>query len=286
MSFPSMRKFSGLTAVCAGLVLSIAACSDSSGPNNLDSTAALRSLSLGVSGLADGASPAASSLAASFGLMAPLLDKVNVTVDGTTHTMFALGLRESFPDGTCEESLFVPSFPTDPGTCTPPSLGVLLLLWQSHSENAPPDRLIVIAADEGTSNFDFFSPDATINPGLAFYIEGQNPDNLMLSETGTLTSHVGASGSTCNIPLPPYANAATCSLATFDEEGTVSFSALTDTPGASKVVTIPRQSIHGIWEAITQVKAIVPLAASRRLTPSLLRRPAGAALLAAPSKSE
>jgi hypothetical protein len=279
MSFRSMCKFSGLTAVCSGLLLSVAACSDSTGPNNLDSQAALRSLSLGVSGLADGASPAASSLAGSFGVIAPLLDKVNVTVDGKTHTMFAFGLRESFPDGTCEESLFVPSFTMDPGTCTPPSLGVLVLLWQSHSENAPPDRLIVIAGDEGTSNFDFFSPDATINPGLAFYLEGQNPDNLMLSETGTLTSHVGSSGSSCNIPLPPFASAATCSLATFDEEGTISFNAFTDTPGASKVVTIPRQSINGIWQAITQVKAIVPLAASRTPAPSLLRRPTRVGLL-------
>src|SRR3954471_22507078 len=122
MSFPSMRKFSGLTPVCAGLVLSLAACSDSTGPNNLDSSAALRSLSLGVAGLADGASPAAGSLAASLGAIAPILDKVNVTIDGTSREMFALGLRESFPAGTCEESLFGLSLPADPSICTSPSL--------------------------------------------------------------------------------------------------------------------------------------------------------------------
>src|SRR3954469_19098505 len=172
MSFPSMRKFSGLTPIFAGLVLSLAACSDSTGPNNLDSSAALRSLSLGVTGLAGGASPAAVSLSASsFAAIAPLLNKVNVTIDGTSREMFALGVRESFPDGTCEESLFVPSFPTDPSICTPPSLGVLLLLWRSHSDKAPPDRIIIIAADEGTSNFDFFSSDELVFPALAFYLE-------------------------------------------------------------------------------------------------------------------
>jgi hypothetical protein len=296
MSFPSMRKFSGLTAVCAGLVLSVAACSDSTGPDNLSSKAALQSLSLGVVGLSTGASPAAGSLAASLDVITPFLDKVNVTVDGKSQTMFTLGLRESFPDGTCEESLFVPSFPSDPGTCTPPSLGVMLIFWQSHSPMAPPDRLIVIAADEGTSNFDFFSPDATVNPALAFYLEGPNPDNIMVSETGTLTSHVGTSGTSCNLPLPPYATTATCSFATFDEEGTISFASFDGgtisydvagaASGSSKVVTIPRQTLHGVWEAITQIKQIVPLAASRALTPSLLRRPAQAALLSAPGTSQ
>jgi hypothetical protein len=284
-----MRKFSGLTAVCAGLVLSIAACSDSSGPNNLDSKAALQSLSLGVEGLSVGASPAAGALAASLDVIAPMLDKVNITVDGKPQTMFTLGLRETFPDGTCEESLFVPSLPDYSGTCTPPSLGVMLIFWQSHSPISPPDRLMVIAADEGTSNFDFFSSDATIYPALAFYLEGNKPDNFMVSEAGTLTSHVGASGASCNLPLPAFAAAATCSFATFDEEGTISFGSIDEgtisfdpsavVSGATKVVAIPRQSIHGIWQAITQTKQIVPLAASRTFTPSLLRRPARAPLL-------
>jgi hypothetical protein len=283
MSFRSMRKFSGPTALCAAIVLSLAACSDSSGPNNLDSNAALRSLSLGMSGLVDGASPAAGSLAASLGAIAPILDKVDVTVDKTTHTMFALGFRETFPDGTCEEQLFLPSL--EPGICTPPSLGVLLVLWESHAENAPPDRLIVIAADEGPTNFDSFNFDAAIFPGFALYLEGQNVDNAMLSETGTLTSHVGATGPTCDIPLPPYAAAATCSIASFDEEGTISFSALTDNPTANKVATIPRQTLHGIWEKITQTKTISGLSASRALAPSLLRRPMQPGALSAPGAS-
>jgi hypothetical protein len=272
MPLRSMRKFSGLTAACAAIVFSLGACSDSSGPSNLDSNAALRSLSLGMSGLVDGASPAAGSLASSLGAIAPVLDKVDVTVDGKTQTMFALGLRETFPAGTCEEQLFLPS--PEPGVCTPPTLGVLLVLWQSHAENAPPDRLIAIVADEGTSNFDFTGSDLTVIPALAIYLEGQNPENAMISETGTLTSHVAATGPSCNIPLPPYAAAATCAIASFDEEGTISFSAFTDTPSASKVVTIPRQTLHGIWETITQTKPIAGLSASRTLAPSLLRRPA------------
>jgi hypothetical protein len=285
MSFLSMRKLSGLTPVCAGLFLSLAACSDSTGPNNLDSSAALRSLSLGVAGLADGASPAAGSLAAAFGAIAPVLEKVNVTIDGTSREMFALGLRESFPPGTCEESLFGLSFPPDPSICTPPSAGVLILLWQSHSDKAPPDRIIVIAADEGTSNFDFYSSDDLVIPALALYLEGQNADNIMFSDTGTLTSHVTATGPTCNIPLPPYAAAATCNISSFDEEGTISFSGFSDTPTASKVVTIPRQTIHGLWEDITQTRPFTPVALGA-VTPSLLRRPARGALRRALTKSE
>jgi hypothetical protein len=280
MHFSRMSKFSAMTALSAGFLLSLAACSDSTGPGNLDSNAALQSLSLGVAGLADASSPAAGSLSASLGVIAPLLDKVNVTINGKSQTMFALGVRESFPDGTCEETLFgLPPDPLDPGACTPPSLGELLILWQSHSQNAAPDRIIVIAADEGTSNFEFISSDLTASPALAIYLDGQNPDNVMLSETGSLTSQVVATGATCAIPLPPYAKAATCSIATFDEQGTISFSPFTDTPNPTEtVVTIPRQTLHGLWEAITETQP-VSLNAVRALIRSRSRSPERATLL-------
>ena len=272
MTFSIMRKYSGISALSAASLLALGACSDSTGPGNLDSNAALQSLSLGVAGLADASSPAAASLGASLGVIAPMLDKVTVTINGKSQTMFALGLRESFPDGTCEETLFgLPPDPLDPGACTPPSLGVLFILWQSHSQTAAPDRIIVIAADEGTSNFDFLPPDLTAGPALAIYLEGQNPDDAMLSDTGTLTSQVVATGASCALPLPPYAKAATCSIATFDEQGTISFSPLTDSPSSTQtVVTIPRQTLHGLWEAITETQPVA-LTAVRALTGSLSR---------------
>jgi len=274
-----MRKFSGMTALSAGCLLSLVACSDSTGPANLNSNAALQSLSLGVAALVDPSSPAAGSLSASLGVIAPMLDKVNVTINGKSQTMFALGTRVSFPDGTCEETLFgLPPDPLDPSACTPPSLGVLLVLWQSHSQTAAPDRIIVIAADEGTTNFDAFSTDLSVFPALAIYLEGQNPDNAMLSDTGTLTSQVVATGASCSLPFPPFAKAATCSIATFDEQGTISFSPVTDTPNPTNtVVTIPRQTLHGLWEAITEVQP-VPLTALRGFSRSLSRSPARATL--------
>ena len=50
-------------------------------------------------------------------------------LDGAAQGMYAIGLRESFPAGTCEETLFIdPLFPPEPGVCTPPGLGVVTLL--------------------------------------------------------------------------------------------------------------------------------------------------------------
>ncbi len=237
---------------CAAL-LSVAACSDSTGPNNLDANSALQSLRLGLGGISDIEGPSGATVVGSLGVIAPLLDQINVTIDGKPQTMFGLGLRDSYPAGSCQEQIFTdPDFPPPPGQCTPTSLGVVLVLWQSHSANVPPDRLILIAGDEGSTNFDFSS--ITSVPGVAFYIEGSN---FWLATSGTLTSHVTSSGSTCTVPLPVYAKSATCTLATFNEQGTITVeSDPSSATSAHRTLTIAPQTVDGVWLSITELQPI------------------------------
>jgi hypothetical protein len=260
-----IHRISGAVA-CAAL-LSLAACgTDSTGPNNLDANSALQSLRLGLGGISDIEGPSGATVVGSMGVIAPLLDKINVTIDGNPQTMFGLGLRDSYPAGTCEETVFPdPDFPAPPGQCTPMSLGVIMLLWQSHSAAAPPDRLILIAGDEGTTNFGFASLEQF--PGVAFYMEGSN---FWISTSGTLTSHVTPSASTCTVPLPLYAKSATCTVATFNEQGTITVeSDPTSATSAHRTLTIAPQTVDGVWLAVTEVQPFsLPTAAPLR---SLLR---------------
>jgi hypothetical protein len=250
-----LEKISTVLA-CAGL-LALGACgSDSTGPNTLDANAAVQSLRLGLGGISDIEGPSGATVVGSLGVIAPVLDQVTVDIDGKSQSMFALGLRDSYPPGTCEENIFVdPDFPPPPGLCTPTSLGVVLLLWQSHSAAAPPDRLILIAADEGTTNFDFAS--ATSYPGVAFYLEGST---FWISATGTVSSQVASAGSSCTVPLPVYAKSATCSLATFTEQGTITFETDPSLSTGHRTLTIAPQSFDGVWLAITALQPISPAA--------------------------
>jgi hypothetical protein len=197
--------------------------------------------------------------------------------------MFAIGLRESFPEGTCEENLFVdPAFPPEPGVCTPVSLSNALVFWQSHSSNEPPDRMLLVIADPGTVSFDFAttSPDVAF-PAFALYVEGQQDGWASLS--GTLTSSVTSMNQPCSVTQPPYAKAWTCSFASFDEQGQIVLEPfdLDQTSTARMTIAIPRQTLHGIWLAITETQPVaLPLLANRfrllapqlgRVTPSFLR---------------
>jgi hypothetical protein len=262
MSFRTMRKYSGLSAVSVGLVLSVSACSDSTGPGNLSPHDALSSLFAGSGALADVGTPALVSFGPSLGTSASLFEslvgKVNVTIGGSQQTMFALGIRETFPAGTCEETLFLTPFPPDP-TCTDPSIPALLILWQSHSADAPPDRMIIIGAQDGANDFSLFDVTDAM-PAFAIYLQGFNAETAMFSVGGILTNHVSAAAQSCSLPLPPYAKTGTCSIANFDEQGTISFSPITDTPAGDVVVTIPSQTIHGLWESITATQPIELLA--------------------------
>ena len=244
--------------------MSIAACNDSSGPSKLEPDAALQSLMLGIGSFAPVSGPIPIQADASLAALAPLLDQVDVTIDGKTQSMFALGMRETFPEGTCMEDVFIfPSFPRDEDMCTPPATGLGVVLWQSHSAFAPPDRMMLIIADIGTVGFDFTSfleTGVTTLPatlpllGVAMYLEGE--DNFWMSLSGSLTSQVAATSQSCGLELPPYAKAGSCSIATFDEQGAITFERLTETgPTAERLnVTIPRQTIHGLWLNITETQ--------------------------------
>jgi hypothetical protein len=264
MSFPRTRPRLGVTAACVGLLIAIPACTDSTGPSKLEPDAALQSLMLGIGSVNFVSSgPILIRADASFAALAPLLDQVDVTIDGKTQSMFALGMRETFPPGTCMEDVFIfPSFPPEEGVCTPPDTGLGVVLWQSHSAFAPPDRMILIIADIGTVNFDFDSFvdfeqsefTTTFPSGVAMYLEGE--DNFWMSLSGSLTSQVAATSQSCALQLPPYAKAGACSIATFDEQGAITFERFTETgPTAARLtVTIPRQAIHGLWLNITETQ--------------------------------
>ena len=277
--------------VLAFAIVFVSGCgSDSTGPTSLDATSALQSLALGLNQLNGVGTPTTSEADAAFAAIAPVLDQVNVTIDGASQGMYAFGLRESFPDGTCEETLFIdPLFPPEPGVCTPPPLGLAVILWQSHSASERPDRMILLAGDVGTSNFDFTQADF---PAVAIYLTGQ--DRIWASTSGTLTSQVASTNQSCDIPLPPYAKSGTCSIATFNEQGSVMLSEFVssaqtfDNTNRVNTVTIgiPSMTLHGVWLAITEVQPVqspwdYSRSFTRGLSPLLVRVPP----LFAPGKS-
>src|ERR1700682_731004 len=137
-------------AACA-LPLSLGACAgDSTGPSALDANAALQSLALGMGTNGTSSIYGPSSLSS----LAPQLDQINVTIDGKSQSMFALGLRETYPTGTCVETLVVdPLIVNPPGRCTPPPFAFALILWRSHSADTPPDKMVLIAGNPGTIDF-------------------------------------------------------------------------------------------------------------------------------------
>jgi hypothetical protein len=258
MRLRKVRSFS-VVAACVAVLLSMSACGgDSTGPSNLDSSAALASLRLGLGGVTDLSAPEAASLNASLDAIAPILDQITVNIGGSSQSMFALGFRQSFPAGTCEEDVFVdPAFPPLPGDCTPITPEVGIILWQSHSASAAPDRLIVIAADAGTNNFQSISDLSSLTGAVAIYVEGQ--DKVWLSSGGTLSNQVAATNQSCGLPQPPYEAAGSCSIATFTENGTITLALISDfgIPTNTHVnLTISNQTFDGFWESVTQVQPV------------------------------
>lgn len=242
----------------------LAGCGDSSGPIAVDDEAALRSLSLGLGrgspGLPFALRPTA------LGTSARGIDQIDVSINGTTNRMYALGLRITYPAGTCVESMVVvASFPSPAGQCTPPPLGLVLVLWQTSSGSRPPEKMAFISADVGTTSFANFSDpssDFTFFPAFAMYID--NREELWTSVGGSLTSQVSATNETCNVAPPAFASQSTCHYATFDESGQITFERFDFTvfgPGASSTretldLAIPRQSIRGILQAVTQIRPV------------------------------
>ena len=270
MTLHKARIVPALGAFLAATIMSGCG-SDSTGPSQVDSNTALQSLALGLRSMGGAGSPTtpgATDANALFGSIQPLLDQVNVTIDGTSRAMFALGLRETFPAGTCEETIFTTLITPPPGQCTPPALGTAVILWQAHSATQLPDRMIFIATDTGTLNFGIPSTPMAVVPAFAIYLVGGN--DLWSSPSGSITSRIAATSATCNFPLPPYAKSGVCNIATFDEQGSIVFEPYSlAVPGTQPTtITVPRQTLHGLWLAISEVQP-VPLTANR-LIPGLL----------------
>lgn len=262
MTLTKVRVFPALIIFTAAMISGCGG--DSSGPSTgtIDPNGALSSLSLGLQGVGvfgDATTPVPN---ATFGGIAPQLGQVTVTLDGAAQGMYALGLRESFPAGTCQETLFVTAFPSPPGTCTPPLLQVLLILWQAHSATQPPDRIILIVTDAGTSSFDFENTPLGSTPALAFSIDGTN--DVWSSISGSITTQTTATNQTCDLPLPPYAKSGACTFATFNEQGSIVFEPFSlNVPSTQRRnLVIPSTSLHGLWVNITEILP-VPLTGNR-----------------------
>lgn len=176
---------------------------------------------------------------------------VPVTIEGKWQTMYAVALHESFAAGSCYQTIFAHS-PHDTG-CTLPALGVAFVLWQSRSGNAPPDRLLVFLSEVGTSNFGFY-PDIASHPDYALYARGADED--WMYKEGTLTSALTETTTPCGVPMPTFAKSGTCSNATFDEEGSVTFLNIAGTCCATETITIPRASLRGLSMAISETQPV------------------------------
>ena len=261
-----MKLFSPRNLFLALALTGLAACGDSSGPGTVSDEAALRSLSLGL-GSGSGTGLPFALTPSALGTSARGIDRIDVAINGTTQSMYALGLRVTYPAGTCIESMFiVESFPPPAGVCTPPPLGLVLVLWQTSSGSRPPEKMAFISADVGTSSFAGFSEtgdDFSLIPHFAIYVDS-DPEEFWTSVGGSLTSQVVATNETCNVPPPPFASASTCHFATFDEAGQITFQKFDfdlfepglPSAGAAMELVIPRQSIRGILQAVTQITPV------------------------------
>jgi hypothetical protein len=123
--------------------------------------------------------------------------------------------------------------------------------------------MIFIVGDIGTVDFNsLYTYDIETDalgvdpPGVAMYLEGAN--SFWISESGTLTSQIAATSQSCGLPLPPYAKSGSCSIAAFDEQAAITFQAFSETGPSTRRLnfTIPRQTIHGLWLAITETQPI------------------------------
>jgi hypothetical protein len=161
------------------------------------------------------------------------------------------------------------------GTCTEPALSTVLIFWQSSAKNAPPDRMLVVATDPGVSDFSFTSSLDGSNTGFGFalYMEGRN--KMWASTGGHVNLNVAAGSQSCALPLPPFAKSATCTVSSFASQADITLEEFTElaTGGAAMTLSIPQQTIHGVWQAITETKPFVVTGVPyQRSTPVTLSR--------------
>ena len=247
-----MRSLKCQLSLLAFAVLGVTACSDSTGITESEATSAIHSLALGMRSdtFANLGIGFPVTIDESFDGIAPFLNKVTVNIGGSRQSMYALGLNRSFPPGTCSEAIFGRSPHTPPDACTFPTSLLTIVFWQSHSATELPDQIMLFTGDVGTSCF----AECPIGSKESFaQFVWQHEE--WFSGSGPFTSNAIATTSPCTVPpLPYYAKSANCSIATFDLEGKITFGNFVDTN--TLTMTIPRQTIHGVWLAVTEVQTI------------------------------
>jgi hypothetical protein len=130
--------------------------------------------------------------------------------------------------------------------------------------------MVFLSADVGTVDFGFDFGDPLWGPApVIFPISGgfyvTDREEFWIATGASLASHVTATNETCAATPPPFAKSSTCHIARFDESGRITFEKLDfsflDTPGVAVAVettelVIPRQTILGIIQAITEIQPI------------------------------
>jgi hypothetical protein len=134
--------------------------------------------------------------------------------------------------------------------------------------------MVFLSADVGTVNFGLEefgpfpagpgpSPVIITAPAFAMYIDDRQ--ELWAAIGGSLTSQVTTTGETCAVTPPPFARSSTCNFATFEETGRITFEKFDfvlleplsiATARQITELVIPRQTILGIVQAITEIQPI------------------------------
>lgn len=252
----------------AGVVwlIALAACGGDNGTSPrpvspLTTGDALASLTNGMGGVSGSVLPAGSTLASGVlsTLPAAAVGQATVQLDGVPTTMFALGMRTTYPAGTCLEQLVGAPGISLGTSCTAPPGGLVLVLWQTESASVAPDRIILIMADLGSVNFADLSSATASAPGASFppiavYLERSGA--LWFANAGSVSSAATPTARTCTTPRVGFIATATCSFAAFASTGHISFAPLPFTgsvTSGSHSLDISVSAIPGIVTNVTSI---------------------------------
>ncbi|MGI8510827.1 MAG: hypothetical protein ACR2MQ_16080 [Gemmatimonadaceae bacterium] len=247
-------------------LIAVAACGGDNGTSPrpaspLNTGDALASLANGMDGVSGSVLPAGSTLTsgALSALPSAAVGQATVQLDGIPTTLFALGMRTTYPAGTCLERLVGAPSISSGTSCTAPPGGLMLILWQTESASLAPDRIILIMADLGSVNFADLSNATAFVPGASFppiaiYLERSGA--LWFANAGSLSSAAVSTAGTCTTPRVGFIAAATCGFATFASTGHISFAPLPFTGSAttgSHSLDISASAIPGIVTNVTSI---------------------------------
>lgn len=256
-----MNSRTRITAISL-LILAVACGGDNSTEPGTSTPAvsaqdALASLASGLSGTTMTTGGAAALGTASIAtITASQVGQATVIVDGKSVQTFALAAQATFPPGTCLEQVVSTLSTTPPrSACTAPPAGLVLILWQTNSATARPDRIVIVYADLGSVTFSGFAALASAGityPPLAIYLERGGA--ISVSSAGSFASSIKGTGQACSLPVPSFATSATCTRATFSTAGHISFTSVPLNGAAatgSHSLELPPTEVPGFIENVT-----------------------------------